>query len=102
MRAMQYQKNILEENDSNIINAWNYHYRQYYYSILKGIYMSNSVDQYSSEKKNCVKCLRKNISYPLKANISKKDKIKSIFVALFPVLMAKRDIKKELKAKKTL
>lgn len=97
MRAMEYQKKLWREENDKVLNAWNYHYRQYYFSILKGIYMSNSVSEYAKEIRKCVNELRKNFLIPFKVNISFKKKIKWILITICPKLMVKYQVKKELK-----
>lgn len=95
IKAMEYQKQIINKSNKRIINAWNYHRREYNYSILKGIIKSNSTDQFSKEMKQCINNLHRNIRYPLIVNIGNKAKLKCLCISLAPILIAKRDIYKE-------
>ena len=95
MRAMEYQKTIINEKNKHLLNAWEYHFREYNFSILRGIYLSKEQEEYKVEIKRCKRELRKDFLSPLKARISKKDKLKCMLVSAFPIFMAKRDAKKE-------
>ena len=90
-KAMRYQKNMIKNMNKGVKNAWNYHYRQYYFSILCGIYKSGSEDKYRKVIKQCTRGLRKNITYPLKVDIPKRQKLKSLCTAISPHYMAKRE-----------
>jgi len=93
-RAMLYQKSILKIKNERILNAWNYHYREYNYSILKGLLDSGNAE-YDEEKNQCIANLKKNISYPLKADIGIRNKMLSVCISLFPAYMAERALRKE-------
>lgn len=95
IKAMEFQKQIINKNNKRIINAWNYHRREYNYSILKGIIKSNTTDQFSKEMRQCINNLHHNIKYPLKVNIGKKAKLKCLLISIAPKLIAKRDIRIE-------
>ena len=94
--AMQYQYGLIKQMSSGVINAWNYHYREYNYSILYLIYRSHEEQTYGEEIRKCVRNLHRNISYPLIVPIGKRSKLKSLFVSFFPKQMAKRDARRQL------
>lgn len=93
-KAMEYQRHLIQGMNKNVIDAWNYHYRQYNYSILCGIIKSRSEQQYSEEINKCIDGLRHNLTYPLIVNISLKGKVKCILSSIMPIAMAKRDVKR--------
>ena len=99
-RAMEYQRTLISEMDQSVIDAWNYHYRQYNYSILCGIIKTNSLDLYSEEVEKCISGLRSNILYPLKVDIGIKAKLKSLACVALPIKIAKHEVKKEILAEK--
>lgn len=95
-QAMIYQKELINKCHKDVLDAWNYHYREYNYSILRGIIKSHSEEEYQNEMRLCIKNLKKDVLYPIKVNISIRMKIKSILIFLNPIFMAKRDAEKEL------
>lgn len=96
MKAMEYQKSLWKTRNKRVLDAWNYHYHQYYFNILRGICMSNSEQKYKEEKQKCIKQLHKNSIYPFRVNIPFKRKIKWLLIAIFPMAMIKHSIQKEL------
>ena len=99
-RAMEYQRTLIEGMNEKVINAWNYHYREYNYSILYGIIKSNNEELYKEEIKRCIKGLRKNVHYPMLVDIPKRAKFKSILISIAPLLFAKSCARKEITREK--
>lgn len=89
LAAMEYQRTLLNSDDKKVINAWNYHYRQYNASILWGLYRSGQYGGEKEEVNRCVKNLHKNIKYPLLVDIGLKAKIKCIALSIMPILTTK-------------
>jgi glycosyltransferase involved in cell wall biosynthesis len=97
-RAMEYQKTLWKTFDKRVLDAWNYHYREYNFNILKGLCQTDLREEHAGEIKNCVNGLKRKILYPWRVDIGKRAKLKSLLVAAFPIQMAKRDIVKEQRA----
>lgn len=95
LKAMEYQLTILNSSDKNVINAWNYHYREYNASILYGLYQSGQYKQEKAEVNRCVKNLHKNVKYPLMVNIGLKAKIKCVILSIMPIFGTKAMIYKD-------
>lgn len=85
-KAMLYQKKLWNNSNSKIENAWNYHYREYNYNILKGLYATGIWKDNLQERDRCIYNLRHNAFYPWKVSIGVKAKIKSIIVSMFPII----------------
>lgn len=94
MKAMEYQLQFIKQN-KELLDTWNYHYNNYYFSILKGIYMANLNDKYKAEITLCVKHLRKRFLYSFKVSVPIKKKIKCLLISICPILIVKYSIKKE-------
>lgn len=90
-KAMLYQKTMLIDRDKCVLNAWNWHYREYNYSILYGLCQAGILQENKEELRACITGLRKGIFYPWIVDIGVKAKIKSVFVTFFPLLMVRRD-----------
>lgn len=97
MRAMKYQLDFLDRNNKQIMCAWNYHYYQYYYSMLKGIYESNQKDKYSEDIKAFKKQLKKITSFALKLRLPVKTICKWTLITIFPNTFIKYCINREKK-----
>lgn len=97
IKSLYLQKSIWKVNTPDIELAWKYHLRCFNRSILVGIIKSNSIKQYKKKYIECKKNLRKDLHIILKAKISKNRKLYYLGMALFPVIVARRDIKKEKK-----
>jgi len=95
MRSMDEQKRLWKKSNKNIENAWNYHYRCFYYTILSGIIKTDSVEKYQQEYKLCLKKLRSDLSIPFKANIGFKERIIQLIMIICPVQLAKWSTNKE-------
>ena len=94
LKAMEYQRTLLNSDEKKVINAWNYHYRQYNASILWGLYRTGQYKNEKEEVNRCVKNLHKNIKYPLLVDIGLKAKIKCIALSIMPILITKAMIYK--------
>ena len=96
MTAMKYQLQFIN-NEKEVINAWNYHYYEYYFHILKGIIQSKSEREYQKEINECKKMLKKSIIYSFKVKIPMKRKIKRVIISFFPKISINLLIKREKK-----
>ena len=99
MDALRYQKEHIFSGDSMVINAWHWHFREYYFHIMKGLYKNNLVSENYDIWKSCIKNLRKGLHYPLFVDIGIRAKVKSIFVFFFPVLMTTLDCRQDVRGK---
>ena len=89
-RALLFQKKLLEESEDvpkRVLNSLLFHYFGYDYVIMKGIIQFKDKCKYGFLYKEAKNNLRKNISFPLKADISLKKKFKCILQAIFPDLL---------------
>lgn len=89
MRSMEKQKALWQKSNKEVENAWNYHYRCFYATILYGLVQSGMVKDNLDEYKLCIKKLRSNLSIPLKARIGLKNKIIQIALFMCPVTLAR-------------
>lgn len=89
IKALEYQKELLKIENSNVLRAWKLHYWSEHLSVVRGIIRTKTRESYKTEYKECLKKLRTDISVPLKSNISLKWKIALMFVAYFPNLGTK-------------
>lgn len=96
MTAMKYQLQFVE-NNKKVLDVWNYHYYEYYFSILKGIIQSHSTDKFPNEIKECKKMLKSSFKYAFRVKIPFKRKIKRLLVSFFPTIIIKLIIKREEK-----
>ena len=96
LKAMEYQRGLLNPNDSRLIASWNYHYREYNTSILYGLYRSGQAEFQNKEIKRCVYNLHHNVLYPLKVDIDTRAKIKSLILSCIPVLGTKLIVMREI------
>ena len=87
-KALLFQKNNWKISNKKLINAWNYHFREYNYSIISGIIFSGEIRPYILVLIKCKLKLLKNIWYPLIVDISPKFKIYSLLESYFPIFMA--------------
>lgn len=96
MAAMQYQRSLLDDKDSKVIDAWNYHYREYNASILYGLYSSGQADFKPDEITRCANNLHRNVLYPLKVDIGVKAKLKSLVLSGMPIAATKLMVLKRI------
>ncbi len=89
MRSMERQKAIWIKSNNRVEAAWQYHYRCFYYTILKGLIERDLVNKYPEEYKTCIKNLHRGLNIPLRVNITFKEKIIQIAIFFFPTLVAK-------------
>ncbi len=98
---IRYIKDNLVIRSQLLINACNWHIWKNYNFILFLIIATNSKKENLALYKDCLKNNRKLfISANLKADLKSKTKIKCLIQGLFPVLFAKRALKKQQKALK--
>ncbi len=89
LESLKIQKELWKKENKNIRNAFEYHKRSFNISILKGIIRTNKQEELKSDYKKCIRNLKKNISIPLKANISLRTKIVNILISINPVFFIK-------------
>ena len=88
LRSLDVQRSIWKKSTPQIEAAYDFHRRGFNWSILTGIIRTGSTAQYRKEYEQSIRNLRRDLSVPLKANISIKQKIKALLIAVAPVLMA--------------
>lgn len=89
LRSMEYQKKIRTEKHDRVEAAWVYHCRCYSFSILKGLLRSDTAHLHQDVYQACIRNLRKNISVPLRVDISLMRKMMYLAAAIAPVQVAK-------------
>jgi len=98
IKSLEIQKEHWKKRNKKIEDAWNYHRRAFNWSIMGGLARANMEKQHKEVYKDCAKNLRKNLNISLKVDISMKEKLLYICLAINPYLMAKREKRKVKKA----
>ena len=89
LRSMDIQRSIWKKSTPQIEAAYDFHRREFNWSILTGLIRTGTTEQYRKEYKQSIHNLRRDLSVPLKANISLKRKIKALLIAMSPALVAR-------------
>lgn len=86
LRSMEYQRDHWIKKNQDIQIAWEYHYRKYAESILRGLIKTNSEKENELLFQNCIKILSSNIRIPIQANIYLWKKEQDVCMAIQPEL----------------
>ena len=89
LRSLDIQRSIWKKSTPQIEAAYIFHRREFNWSILTGILRTGSIDKYRKEYEQSIYNLRRDLSIPLKANISIKRKVKALLIAVSPGLFAR-------------
>ena len=87
LRSMEMQKEIWRRDDCDIKMAWEYHYRQYAESILRGLLDSELYFENKKLFRRCIHILKSNIRIPIQANIGLYRKNEAICKAIDPMII---------------
>lgn len=85
LRSMEFQKNYWKKTSEDIQMSWEYHYRCYAESILRGLIQTSSYEENKKIFKKCKKVLKHQLRIPIQANIDIDRKINSLFMAIDPI-----------------
>lgn len=90
IRSMNLQKKCIPLHFPNVENAFNFHMYSIYFNILCRITYHNEILNHVTLYNKCLKFAHKYFYFPLRANISKKQKVYYLCVSIAPCYMAKR------------
>lgn len=90
IKSLDIQKEYLDDNDVEIIDAWKYHRRAFNLTIVSGLSRCGMELEYSDLYRECINNLKKNLWVSLKVNIPLKLKLMYIAWAVIPNYMVKR------------
>jgi len=95
LRSLDLQKEKWLVDDPKLLNAWEYHYWYFNFSILKGLIKTHIVNDNKELYKKCREELRRYAYAPIHANLSLKRKMVDIFIFIAPFLAAQLFILKD-------
>lgn len=97
LKSLDIQKSIWKKKNTYIENAWIFHKKCFNMSILKGLLKSKQYNEYKEEYKKCKRNMKKDIFFAFRVRISLKRKIYYLLASIFPNVVARYSVKKELK-----
>ncbi len=86
LRSMEYQRDHWLYTSDSIKMAWEYHYRRYAETILRGLLQANMVDCYSDTFAACQHILKKDLNIPIQVDINVWAKTEAVCLAIDPLL----------------
>lgn len=87
LKSMEYQRDHWKRVTPNIQMAWEYHYRNYAESILRGLIQINELENNRILADQCVSTLKHNLKIPLQVSIGVWRKTEAICLAINPILV---------------
>lgn len=96
LSAMEFQRTILNTNDSNVMLAWRYHYREYNVSILYGLLSTGQSDFNREEVFRCANNLHHNFFSVLRVDIGIKTKMREMLISIMPLTAIKLMVIKKI------
>lgn len=89
LKCLDIQKSKWICEDIEVLNAWKYHKWYFYFSILKGLVKTRTVNENKNLYNQCKQQLKRGYYIPFKVNISKKRKFIDIIISICPIFAAK-------------
>lgn len=90
IRSLEIQKEHWKKSSKTIEDAWNFHRRAFNWSIMSGLARSNQDKEHMDVYNECARKLKKDLWQSLRVDISLKEKIRYILLAINPYYMAER------------
>lgn len=84
LRSMELQRDSWKKRTQGIMIAWEFHYRRYAESIIRGLIKSNTVNEHKKIYKKCRKASKANLRIPIQADIHLNQKLDAICFAIGP------------------
>lgn len=94
IKSLEIQKNHIVDKDPRIIKAWNYHRHGLDWQIVRGLSISNQVNENIDIFSTCLNNLKKGWWKPLLVNIPFKSKVAYLCMAVCPKLIIDREMRK--------
>lgn len=90
IKSLDIQRNHWIKYNKRVENSWEYHRRAFYWQIMSGLAKSGQEKKYRTEYDDCAWNLRHGLWKSLRVNISLREKILYICLAINPYFMANR------------